>query len=115
MRKTLRCRNNCNRINFVSAVDKYAQTEVSELLQNGKRKFNELPQHGSVKFHRQQDAVSVPAHNERFCGDVFATVLVQIDGLAEKVPIFKDTLAIEQDSIPVGRRSGIFEPGNGEV
>ena len=42
-------------------------------------------------------------------------VLVQIDGLAEKVPIFKDTLAIEQDSIPVGRRSGIFEPGNGEV
>jgi len=42
-------------------------------------------------------------------------VLVQIDGLAEKFPIFMDTLAIEQDSIPEGRRSGIFEPGNGEV
>ena len=26
-----------------------------------------------------------------------------------------DNLAIEQDSIPDGRHSGIFEPGNGEV
>jgi len=40
---------------------------------------------------------------------------VQIDGLAEKFPIFMDTLAIEQDGISDGRRSGIFEPGDGEV
>src|ERR1700692_4232880 len=26
-----------------------------------------------------------------------------------------DTLSIEQDSMPDGRRTGIFEPGNGEV
>jgi hypothetical protein len=44
-----------------------------------------------------------------------AVVLVQVDGLAEKFPIFMDTFAIEQDNIPDGRRSGIFEAGNGEV
>jgi hypothetical protein len=41
--------------------------------------------------------------------------LVQIGGLAEKFPIVMDNLAIEQDSIPDGRHSGIFDPGTGEV
>ena len=41
--------------------------------------------------------------------------LVQIGAPAEKVVIVMDTLSIEQDSIPDGRRRGIFEPGNGEI
>ena len=40
---------------------------------------------------------------------------MQIGGPTEKFPIYKDTLSIKTDCIPDGRRSGIFEPGNGEV
>ena len=43
------------------------------------------------------------------------TALVQIGGLAEKLSIFKDALSIEMDSIPYGRRSGVFQCGNGEI
>ena len=41
--------------------------------------------------------------------------LVQMACLAEKFPIDMDTLSIEQDGIPDGGRSGIFEPEHGEV
>jgi len=36
-------------------------------------------------------------------------------GLAEMFPIETGTLSIEQDGIPDSGRSGIFEPGNGEI
>jgi hypothetical protein len=47
--------------------------------------------------------------------DVPRTALVQIAGEAETSPINKDSLFFEQDSIPGGGRSGIFESESPEV
>ena len=44
-----------------------------------------------------------------------AAALVQMDRLAEKFPIYMDTLSIEQDGIPDSGCRGIFEPEHGEV
>jgi hypothetical protein len=56
----------------------------------------------------------LPFAKQFACSDV-QEAPVQIAGLTGMFSIDMDTLSIEQDSIPDGGRSGIFEPEHGEV
>jgi hypothetical protein len=69
----------------------------------------------NYKSLSNQICVFITVGRSRIWHHVNKLAPVQIASLTEMFPIDMDTLSIEQDSIPDGGRSGIFEPEHGEV